>query len=122
MASGWGSLRDEWPAHQVAMSAYYIDVTETTNMQYKGCVDAKVCAPPTSSPAWADSGNAQKPVSGLYWNQARQYCKWRGSAFDLPTEAQWEMAARGSCEKNGSAAGGADAHQTHAAPTEMKTP
>ena len=102
--SGCGS--DERPQHKVTLSAYYMDVTETTVAQYKACVDAGVCTAPSAGsstyPILLDH-----PVNDVTWTQSRAYCKWRGAAFDLPTEAQWEMAARGSCEKNGSTAGDA---------------
>ena len=101
---------DENPQHKVTLSAYYMDLTETTVGQYKACVDAGGCTVPGSvQPAQYATypGLSMNPVNRVTWDQARQYCKWRGAAFDLPTEAQWEMAARGSCEKNGSSAGDA---------------
>ncbi len=99
---------NETPQHKVALSAYYIDVTETTVAQYKACVDAGVCTVPADG-AYATYPNLPNhPVNNATWTQAEAYCKWRGAAFDLPTEAQWEMAARGSCEKNGSTAGNVD--------------
>jgi sulfatase modifying factor 1 len=97
------------PQHEVALTPYYIDVSEVTVAQYKKCVDAGVCLAPlytypqtytASYPTFADN-----PVNFITWKQAQQYCKWRGAEFDLPTEAQWEMAARGSCEQNGSSNG-----------------
>ena len=97
----------ESPQHKVTLSAYYMDLTETTVAQYKACVDAGVCTvPSTQSPeAYATyPGFPNNPVNFVNWTQSQAYCKWRGAAFDLPTEAQWEMAARGDCEKNGSTA------------------
>ena len=101
---------DESPQHKLTLSAYYMDVTETTVAQYKACVDAGVCTAPGSvQPAQYATypGLTTNPVNYVSWTQSQAYCKWRGAAFDLPTEAQWEMAARGSCEKNGSTAGDA---------------
>jgi len=99
---------DEKPQHKVTLTSYFIDATETTVAQYKACVDAGVCTVPSqvqsSSPAATYPGLTQNPVNHVNWTQAQAFCKWRGSGFDLPTEAQWEMAARGSCEKNGSTA------------------
>ncbi len=98
---------DESPQHKVTLSAYYIDLTETTVGQYKACVDAGVCTVPSSVQPDSSAtypGLTENPVNNVNWAQSQAYCKWRGSAFDLPTEAQWEMAARGSCEKNGSSA------------------
>ncbi len=102
---------DEKPQHKVTLSAYYMDVTETTVAQYKACVDAGVCTVPSSqSPTTTYAtypGFPNSPVNFVNWTQAQNFCKWRGADFDLPTEAQWEMAARGSCDKNGSTAGDA---------------
>ncbi len=101
---------DENPQHKVTLSAYYMDLTETTVTQYKACVDAAVCtAPSTQSPSTYATypGFPNNPVNYVSYTQSQAYCKWRGAAFDLPTEAQWEMAAKGSCEKNGSTAGDA---------------
>ncbi len=88
---------NEKPQHKVTLSAYYMDVTETTWANILACVNAGGC--PES---WAYVMGSKIPVYNITWDQARQYCQWRGASFDLPTEAQWEMAARGSCEKNGS--------------------
>ncbi len=99
---------DEKPQHMVTLSAYYMDLTETTVAQYKACVNAGGCTVPSSVQPTAYAtypGLANNPVNFVSWMQSQQYCKWRGKAFDLPTEAQWEMAARGSCEQNGSTSG-----------------
>jgi len=101
---------NENPQHKVTLSGYYMDLNETTVAQYKACVDASVCTVPKSvQPTQYATypGATGMPVNFVVWAQAQQYCQWRGSRFDLPTEAQWEMAARGSCEKNGSTAGDA---------------
>ncbi len=98
---------NESPQHKVTLSPYYIDVTEVTVAQYKKCVDAGACTAPAagSYTNWGTAGKEQNPVSNVSWAQAQTYCKWRGAGFDLPTEAQWEMAARGDCVKNGYVAG-----------------
>ena len=84
----------ESPIHQVSVDSFYIDQYETTNGQYETCVKAGVCNPSTyaDNPKW-NVGN--KPVVGVTWNDADTYCKWIGKK--LPTEAQWEYAARAGC-------------------------
>jgi formylglycine-generating enzyme required for sulfatase activity len=89
----------EKPAHTVFLKDYYIDKFEVTNILYKACVDAAGCALPyDSSSATRDDyfGNPdfdQHPVLFVDWEGAKQYCEWRGGR--LPTEAEWEKAARG---------------------------
>jgi formylglycine-generating enzyme required for sulfatase activity len=107
-AKDGGCNADEKPQHKVTLSAYYIDLNETTVGEYKACVDAKACsAPSVVQPAQHATypGLTNNPVNFVNWAQSQAFCKWRGLGYDLPTEAQWEMAARGSCEKNGSTAG-----------------
>jgi formylglycine-generating enzyme required for sulfatase activity len=84
---------DEKPAHQVYLDTYYIDKYEVTNALYKMCVIAGACELPTSKTRYNDSQYAQHPVVYVDWNMAKVYCEWRGAK--LPTEAEWEKAARG---------------------------
>jgi formylglycine-generating enzyme required for sulfatase activity len=83
---------DEHPQHMVYLDAFWIDQTEVTNAQYRQCLEAGACRKPYY---WDDSGyNApDQPLVGVSWDDARTYCEWVGAR--LPTEAQWEKAARG---------------------------
>jgi iron(II)-dependent oxidoreductase len=83
---------DEKPRHRVYMDAYYIDKYEVTNALYKRFMDATGRSAPLY---WNDSkfNGARQPVVGVSWDDADAYCKWAGKR--LPTEAEWEKAARG---------------------------
>jgi formylglycine-generating enzyme required for sulfatase activity len=90
---------DEKPTHKVYLDAFYMDKYEVTNKLYKACVDAGACQPPLDFNSFTRPfyyGNSQfdkYPVLYVDWIMAKTYCKWRGG--QLPTEAQWEKAARG---------------------------
>ena len=90
---------DERPIHTVYLDAYYIDMYEVTNARYRLCVDAGTCLPPTNNASFTRAsyyGNLDFddfPVMYVNWEMAQTYCAWRGA--ELPTEAQWEKAARG---------------------------
>ncbi len=84
---------DEKPQHTVYLDAFWIYKTEVTNAQYRKCVDAGKCTPPHYTRYYDDPAFADHPVLNVDWYQARAYCQWAGGR--LPTEAQWEKAARG---------------------------
>ena len=93
------AFMDEEPIHHVVLDAFSIDKTEVTNALYKACEDQGACNPPQESSSNTQSsyyGNPtfdDYPVIYVTWDQARTYCEWRGAR--LPTEAEWEKAARG---------------------------
>ncbi|MEJ2150900.1 MAG: SUMF1/EgtB/PvdO family nonheme iron enzyme [Chloroflexota bacterium] len=83
---------DAQPVEEVRLSPFYIDVTEVTNLDYASCVAAEACSPPSDEQFYADPAFAQHPVVYVSWQQAVDYCTWAGKR--LPTEAEWEKAAR----------------------------
>jgi formylglycine-generating enzyme required for sulfatase activity len=84
---------DEKPPHQVFLTSFWIDRTEVTNAMYLHCISKKVCTPPAQSTFYTKPGYANHPVIGISWVQAQEYCEWVERR--LPTEAEWEKAARG---------------------------
>jgi formylglycine-generating enzyme required for sulfatase activity len=104
---------DEKPGRRVSVNAFQIDKTEVTMAQYGRCVDAGACSsegltmpywetstePYKERPElawacnWGKAGREQHPINCVTWQQAHTYCEWAGKR--LPTEAEWEKAARG---------------------------
>ena len=84
---------DEKPAHTVYLNEFYIDKFEVTNASYRVCVEDGECEALTKSMRFTLAQYDQHPVAFIKWDQAGTYCQWRGG--HLPTEAEWEKAARG---------------------------
>jgi formylglycine-generating enzyme required for sulfatase activity len=92
-------MPDEKPQGTFYLDEFYIDKYEVTNAFYAACVKAGVCDAPRPGKTSArvayfgDSNFDNYPVVNVDWNMARAYCEWRGAR--LPTELEWEKAARG---------------------------
>ncbi len=96
-AMGYGA-DDGWsfakPIHQVAVKPFQMAKTLVTVAQYKACVDAGACAAPATGGYcnWGVAGRDQHPVNCVDWNQAQAFSAWAGGR--LPSESEWEYAAR----------------------------
>jgi formylglycine-generating enzyme required for sulfatase activity len=87
-------LPDEGPEHKVTLPAFYIDIYEVTNLQYKKFNDETKRRSPTHfRNRTYPPGKADHPVTYVTWNDANAYCHWAGKR--LPTDQEWEKAARG---------------------------
>ena len=87
---------DEKPVHQVSVKAFSMMKTEVTVEQYRACVRSGRCLKPHKSAAcnWSHSSRGSHPINCVSWSQARAFCRWIGGR--LPSEAEWEFAARSS--------------------------
>ena len=88
--AGWD---DQRPAHQIFLDSFWIDTFEVTVEQYAKFLQATNHNPPKFWKSRATERRAKYPVVGVDWNDAKKFCEWAGKR--LPTEAEWEMAARG---------------------------
>ena len=99
MGSNDPLYNNERPPHGVALDGFWLDQTEVTNDQYRICVEAGACKPPDathslSRPSYYDDpAYGDYPILHVNWYRAVAYCTWAGG--QLPTEEQWEYAARG---------------------------
>ncbi|MGH9802124.1 MAG: SUMF1/EgtB/PvdO family nonheme iron enzyme [Blastocatellia bacterium] len=90
---------NERPAHVVELKAFFIDRTEVTNQQYQKFIDeVGHPAPPSRNGNRFPAGAENLPVTDVTWEDATAYAQWAGKR--LPTEGEWEYAARGSKDKN----------------------
>ena len=93
MGSDNSNQPDENPEHRVELDAFWIDQTEVTNSEYALCVFTGECSKPLETTNYQDLNYANHPVVFVSWTDANRYCSWAGRR--LPTEAEWEKAARG---------------------------
>ncbi len=100
---GQSGIKKSEGLNTVHLSGYYIDVYEVTNAQYQLCVSAGVCTEPyhnssTNYPEYYNNPAYMNfPVIWVSWDQANTFCQWAGKL--LPTEAQWEKAAKGAKQR-----------------------
>jgi formylglycine-generating enzyme required for sulfatase activity len=87
-----GQIEGDSPLHDVTLRPFRIDRTEVSQGAYRACVEASACRAPSCG--WDPAASPRLPVACVTWDDARAYCQFRHKR--LPTEAEWERAARGS--------------------------
>lgn len=92
---GYRHSPNESPQRSVYVNSFSIDKTEVTVAQYRRCVEDEACSPPVAAPGcnYQVEGKSDHPINCVTWHQARTYCLWVNKR--LPSEAEWEKAARG---------------------------
>lgn len=91
--NGTQALEDERPAHQVWLDAFSIDRYEVTTAEYAQFLAEEKRVAPWQWESVNLTQHSDRPVIGVDWHDADAYCRWKGKR--LPTEAEWEKAARG---------------------------